>query len=170
MNDKKYPFQDLGYICCSSYGRPRSRGYNFKPFKKLLIENDLLDIETSDNIIIYSHNMNNKEMFGELDNYKSRYYYDNHKIINFTTREESRNYEIIAVFRTTVYNKNCFKYYQFINSENKREFDTFINKCKEFSFYDTEVSAEYGDKLITLSTCEYSSKNSRLVIVAKKLN
>lgn len=48
LNDKKYPFQDLGYICCSSYGRPRSRGYNFKPFKKLLIENDLPDIRWHD--------------------------------------------------------------------------------------------------------------------------
>lgn len=128
------------------------------------------DIDISDNIIVYSHNMNNKGMFGELDNYKSKYYYDNHKNINFITKDEHRNYEIIAVFRTTVYNKNCFKYYQFINSEDEREFDTFISKCKELSFYDTGVSAEYGDKLLTLSTCEYSSKNSRLVIVAKKLN
>ena len=48
LNDKKYPFQDLGYICCSSYGRPRSRGYNFKPFKKLLMENDLPDIRWHD--------------------------------------------------------------------------------------------------------------------------
>lgn len=35
-------------------------------------------------------------------------------------------------------------------------------------FYDTGVSAEYGDKLITLSTCEYSRTNSRMVVVAKK--
>ena len=51
----------------------------------------------------------------------------------------------------------------------KGEFDTFITKCKELSFYDIEQSAEYGDKLITLSTCEYSRKNGRLVVVAKKI-
>ncbi len=43
-----------------------------------------------------------------------------------------------------------------------------IAKCKELSFYDTGVTAEYGDKLITLSTCEYSRNNSRLVVVAKR--
>ena len=43
-----------------------------------------------------------------------------------------------------------------------------MDQCKELSLYDTRVSAEYGDKLITLSTCEYSRTNGRLGIVAKK--
>ena len=47
--------------------------------------------------------------------------------------------------------------------------EPFIAKCKELSFYDTGVTAEYGDKLITLSTCEYSRNNSRLVAVAKRI-
>lgn len=47
-NDKTNPFQDLGYICCSSYGRPRSRYYNFPHFKKLLKENNLPDIRWHD--------------------------------------------------------------------------------------------------------------------------
>lgn len=34
-NDKNNPFQDLDYICCSTYGRPRSRGFIFNPFKEL---------------------------------------------------------------------------------------------------------------------------------------
>ena len=49
------------------------------------------------------------------------------------------------------------------------EFDDFIAKSKELSFYDTGVTAEYGDRLITLSTCEYSRNNSRLVVVAKRI-
>ena len=35
-------------ICCSSYGRPRSRTYNFPHFKKLLKENNLPDIRWHD--------------------------------------------------------------------------------------------------------------------------
>ena len=31
------------------------------------------------------------------------------------------------------------------------------------------MSAEYGDKLITLSTCEYSRTNGRMVVVAKQV-
>ena len=45
-----------------------------------------------------------------------------------------------------------------------------IEKCKELSLYDTDVTAEYGDKLLTLSTCEYSRTNGRLVVVAKLIN
>lgn len=37
-------FRDLDYICCSSYGNPRSKGYHTKYYKKLLEENHLPDI------------------------------------------------------------------------------------------------------------------------------
>lgn len=124
-------------------------------------------IETSDNLIIYGHHIKVKRVFGELENYKSKEYYNNHKNIKFYTMQEKAEYEIIAVFKTIAY--TGFRYYEFYNAKDEREFCTFINKCKELSFYDTEKIAEYGDKLITLSTCEYSSPNGRLVVVARKI-
>ena len=39
---------------------------------------------------------------------------------------------------------------------------------EQLALYETGVTAEYGDRLITLSTCEYSAQNGRLVVVAKK--
>lgn len=36
--------EDMDYICCSKNGRPRSRGYFWKPFKALLLEAGLPDI------------------------------------------------------------------------------------------------------------------------------
>lgn len=41
-------FQDLNYICCSTYGRPRSTQFHFKPFKKLLADNNLPNIRWHD--------------------------------------------------------------------------------------------------------------------------
>lgn len=41
-------FQDLGYICCSTYGRPRSKGFHCKYYKKLLTDNGLPDIRWHD--------------------------------------------------------------------------------------------------------------------------
>ena len=35
--------------------------------------------------------------------------------------------------------------------------------------YETGVTPEYGDELITLSTCEYSTDNGRIVVVARKV-
>lgn len=125
------------------------------------------NIEKSDNLIIYGHHINGNKLFGELENYKSKKYYDTHKIIKFYTMTENAEYEIIAVFKTVAY--TGFQYYKFYNAEDEREFNTFIEKCKELSFYDTKKTAVYGDKLITLSTCEYSNENGRLVIVARKI-
>lgn len=45
---RKREFQDLGYIVCSTYGRPRSRCYHFKIYKDLLKELGLPDIRWHD--------------------------------------------------------------------------------------------------------------------------
>lgn len=125
------------------------------------------NIETSDNLIIYGHHINGNKLFGELENYKSKNYYNEHKNIKLYTMTENAEYEIISVFKTVAY--TGFQYYKFCDAEDEKEFNTFVNKCKELSFYDTEKIAVYGDKLITLSTCEYSNQNGRLVVVARKI-
>ena len=125
------------------------------------------DIQSSDNLIIYGHHINNSKMFGELEHYKKEEYYKNHKYIKFYTMNEKKEYEIIAVFKTVAY--TGFKYYQYSNFNNEREFETFINKCRELSFYHIEKNINYGEKLITLSTCEYSQENGRLVVIAKEI-
>ena len=48
QNKKQYGFQDLGYICCSNLGRPRSRSYASTHFKQLLKDNNLPDIKWHD--------------------------------------------------------------------------------------------------------------------------
>ncbi len=128
------------------------------------------NINTSDNLVIYGHHMNHKKVFGALENYKSKEFYENHKVIEFTTLEEMKKYEIFAVFKTVVYSKNTFKYYNSVNFSNEDEFNTFVNKCKELSFYETNIKPKYHDKFITLSTCEYSNKNGRLVVIAREIN
>lgn len=41
-------FFDGNYICCSTYGKPRSKDFHWKYFKQLLQENDLPDIRWHD--------------------------------------------------------------------------------------------------------------------------
>lgn len=94
-------------------------------------------------------------------------FYTAHKYITFDTLNEQRTYEVIAAFKTVAYSDSGFQYYDFVNANTVEEFDDYVAKCKALSFYDTGVTAEYGDKLITLSTCEYSQKNGRLAVVAK---
>lgn len=154
INDPNYYLHRDFYKNYSSYGTP----YMAKQCNL-----------NSDNIVIYGHHMKNNKMFGELEKYKSKDFYNNHKIITFTTLEKEYSYEIFAVFKTTVYTKNTFRYYENINFENKKMYDDFINICKNKSLYQTGIEIKDKEKLITLSTCEYSNKNSRLVIVARKI-
>lgn len=125
----------------------------------------------SDNLIIYGHHMKNGSMFSALEKFKSKDFWEEHRTVYFNTLYEKQTYEIVAVFKTVVYtdSDNEFRYYRFVDAETPKQFDEFIATVKAKAFYDTGVTAEYGDKLITLSTCEYSNKNGRLVLVAKKV-
>lgn len=128
------------------------------------------NITESDNLVIYGHHIKGGKMFGALEDYKSKSFYEEHKTIQFDTLTEQAEHEIVAVFKTIAYSAEGFRYYDFVNAEKEEAFDDYIAKCKELALYDTGVSAEYGDRLITLSTCEYSAQNGRLVVVAKKVS
>jgi len=122
----------------------------------------------SDNLVIYGHHMKNGKMFGALMEYTGKDFCESHKWIQFDTLTEQAEYEVVAVFKTTVYDGNGFAYYDFTDAESEQEFDEYIKKCKKLALYETGVTAQYGDQLIMLSTCEYSAKNGRLVVVGKK--
>lgn len=129
------------------------------------------DVKTpSDNLIIYGHHMRNGTMFSDLTKYEERSFWESHKTISFNTLIDKQEYEVVAVFKTVAYNQEAFRYYDFVNADTAENFNSYIEKCKEVALFDTGVSAEYGDKLITLSTCEYSRNNGRMVVVAKLLS
>ena len=130
------------------------------------------DVDTpGTNFIIYGHNMKDGSMFGDLDLYRKESFWQEHPRISFDTLYEERIYEIIAVFRSRVYQpeEDVFKYYQFYQAENQEEFSWFYENIKELSLYDTGVTAAFGDTFLTLSTCAYHVEDGRFVVVAKAI-
>lgn len=123
----------------------------------------------SDNITIYGHRMQDGSMFSDLINFKDESFYENNRYIYFDTLTERHTYEIFAVFKTTATVGEGFQYHLFVDAKNESEFNSFVNTCKRKSFYDTGITPQFGDKMITLSTCEYSQENGRLVIVAVRV-
>lgn len=124
------------------------------------------DPDRGDNLIIYGHHMNSGSMFAVLDEYKSSDFYEAHPLVELQTLHGEETYRIMAVFTTPVYTGNDFAYYEFTNTGKKEEYDAFVEECQSRSLYDTGVTAAYGQRLLTLSTCEYSQKNGRMVVVA----
>lgn len=123
----------------------------------------------SDNVTIYGHNMADGSMFGELRNYGNKKYWEEHKQIFFDTLSEYHVYEIFSVFKTSANEGEGFAYHQMEDAANEKEFNDFVATCKQLSFYDTGVTPKYGDKLICLSTCEYTLDNGRLVVAARRI-
>lgn len=137
----------------------------------LFLDKDFDLDKPSTNYLIYGHRNKQGLMFEELIKYGKEDFYKEHPTIKFTTLKEDATYEIIAVFYSRVYYKNekdVFRYYYFVNAENEKEYNNYIENCKKASIYDTGITAVYGEQLITLSTCEYSQENGRFAVVAKK--
>ena len=125
--------------------------------------------EPSDNITLYGHNMADGSMFASLNAYTSKYAWDTNPLIGFDTLYEYHTYKIYAVFKTSANIGEGFSYHKFVDAANEQEFNDFVKKCKELSFYDTGITPVYGDKLIALSTCEYTLNNGRLVVCAVRV-
>lgn len=131
------------------------------------------DIVTGNtNFILYGHHMNNGKMFSSLIKYANKDFYEKHKTIQFDTIYEKGTYEVMYAFRSRVYSSDVitFKYYQFIDANSEEEFNSNMEEMAKESLIDTGVTATYGDKLLTLSTCDYQEKNGRFVVVAKRID
>ena len=122
----------------------------------------------SDNVIIYGHNMKNGTMFADLNKYKDKKFYESHKEVQFDTLTEEGTYKVVYAFVTEVNKKDSFKYYEKINWNSKDEFNEYMLNLEQRKLYDTGEKIKKKDKLLTLSTCEKASDNSRMVVVCKK--
>lgn len=132
--------------------------------------------EDTENIIIYAHNMKNGTMFGSLKKYyKDKSYFEKHRYIEFDTLYEKAKYEIISVSSAVVYYnddapENEYLFYDHTELDTEEEFNEYIENMKKNALFDIETTAQAGDKLITLCTCDHTfNENGRLLIVAKKV-
>lgn len=127
---------------------------------------------TSTNLTLYGHNMIDRSMFTELLDYKNLSYYRKNPLITFDTVYEKGAYKVFAVIVTNADKEDddgfVFNYRQ--NSfSSEMGFLTFIENLKVRSVINTGVDVEYGDSIITLSTCSYEFDNARTVVFARRL-
>ncbi len=124
----------------------------------------------SDNITLYGHHMRDGSMFAGLDKFKRKDFWETHQTFTFDTLYERHTYQIFAVFKTSASVGSGFRYHQMVDAADQAAFDEFITTIKSLAFYDTGITPQYGDKLLCLSTCEYSQPNGRFVVVAMRIS
>lgn len=129
-------------------------------------------LDESDNMLLHGHHMRSGTMFQNLMKYEKEDFYREHKKFRFDTINGNGRYEVVAVFRSKIYDEDdttSFKYYEFFNAADEEAFNEYVAEIKARSIYDTGVDVEYGETLLTLSTCAYHTKEGRMVVVAKKI-
>lgn len=137
----------------------------------IFLDKDYSFLNKSENLLIYGHRNKYGLMFEDLIKYEDENFYKEHPTIRFTSVLDDSEYEIISVFKSRVYYKNetnVFRYYYFVNADTKKEYEEYVDNCKKVSIYDIDTTAEYGEQLLTLSTCDYTQENGRFVVVAVK--
>lgn len=123
------------------------------------------------NWLIYGHNMKNGSMFADLLNYAREDFWQAHPLIRFDTLEEEGTYEVVAAFYARVYTEgeSGFAYYAYTDISRQADFEAYLAQVSGAALYDTGVQAQYGDQLITLSTCTNRSQDERFVVVGRQI-
>ncbi len=137
------------------------------------------------NIILYGHNMVTGPSFAKLTTYYPWYssfsgsldQYLAAPTIKFDTIWEEGTYKVFgAMFvNTQEEHGEVFKYYKQRTIENEEEFYSYVAKILDRSCFYTDVDLEYGDEILTLSTCYYpldtatNHVDCRFVVFARRV-
>lgn len=166
---------DIDYPVMRSFDDEYYLSHNFQKqedrYGSLFMRSCVNITDLGTNVIVYGHNMKDGSMFGNLDDYRDKSYWEAHPKILFDTLYEEQEYEVLGAFQARVLKpeEEGFRYYDFYEADSEDEFGAFYEAVKELSLYDTGVTAAYGDTFLTLSTCSYHTEDGRFVVVAKRI-
>lgn len=122
------------------------------------------------NWLIYGHNMADGSMFGELTRYRDEDFYKEHPTFTFDTIFETGTWQVVAALDTTL-GADALPYYTFFDADTPSEWKKCVDAILDLALYDTGVSPEYGQQLLTLSTCGNTtpSTDTRFALLAVRV-
>lgn len=135
------------------------------------------------NIVIYGHNMQSGEYFGRLPYYfnwgvsnpdhNDISFYKEHPTVEFSTLYKTSTYKIFAAIMLNTESDagEVFYYHNKQNFKSEKDFNNYVAEILDRStFYNPDVNVQYGDQLLTLSTCMFGYGNTdlRFVVFARE--
>lgn len=122
---------------------------------------------TREHLILYGHQMKDGSMFKQLNGYKDKDFYKEHPEITLYLRNQKYSYDVVAIYVTNI--SWSGGYYNYLHGNTREEQIEYLqNKMAAYQLYDTGLTVTQDDELLSLSTCEYSSTNGRLIVLAKR--
>lgn len=164
--------------------------YLYRNFKKedsisgsIFCDNHVLPFTDANNLVLYGHNMGSGEYFAKLTYYYPYSahggdfleYYKQYPTLQFDTLWEEGTYKIFAGIFINTEDKDGYPYpyYQKRLFTNELQFMDFMGNIMDRSTFYTDVDVEYGDQIITLSTCYYypmgKEVDTRFALFARKV-
>ena len=110
-------------------------------------------------------------MFGELTHYREEDFYKEHPTFTFDTIYETGTWQVVAALDTTL-GDDALPYYTFFDADTPSEWKKRVDAILELALYDTGVTPEYGQQLLTLSTCGTTipSTDTRFALLAVRVD
>lgn len=126
---------------------------------------------SSDNSIIYGHNLKNGAMFGSLKklydlNYNSEADYRKHSVIWILTPDETMEYQIFAAREISVDSDQDVYTIEFASEE---DYAGWLEEQIQSSQYKTDMEVSEEEPVLTLSTCTSRSEDGRFVVLATQI-
>ncbi|MCL1788928.1 MAG: class B sortase [Oscillospiraceae bacterium] len=154
-------------------------GWIFADYRNKFDDELALSENISDNTILYGHNITTGSFFSALTGYYrdtmngTLDFYKENPVIEFDTLYEKAEWKVFActLFNTQEEYGEVINYWDFRDFAEEDEFQDYIKTITDRSVLSTDVDIEYGDKLLTLSTCywPYTNIDTRLVVFARKV-
>lgn len=126
---------------------------------------------SSDNSILFGHNLKTGEMFGELKkiydtDYNEKADYREHPVIWVVTPDTSMEYQIFAAREISV--EQDMDVYM-VDFGNEEEYQIWMQQQKEASMYETNTDISSFEPMLTLSTCTSDTEDGRFVVQAVRI-
>lgn len=115
------------------------------------------------NTFIYGHNMKNRSMFGLLNSYKEKEFYNKNPYFWIYTPDANYRYHIFSCY---VVRADGDSYQmKYLSNEDYQKYLTII---EGYGSYDTGVEVSAKDSIVTLSTCT-SNPDNRFIVHAVRI-
>ena len=116
----------------------------------------------SKNTILHGHNFGDGRIFGELEKFKQKEFFENNKTIIFNNLYSDMEWEIFAVY--VIHEIDYFVQSSFSSDE---EFFAFIERIKSISLLWRDYTPSADDYILSLNTCSFEYDKAHTIIHAK---
>lgn len=126
---------------------------------------------SSENSIVYGHNLKNGQMFGMLKKHYDTEYnpeadYKEHQKVWIITPEEEIEYQVFAAREIDV---NADSDVYTISFADEEAYTTYLKEAVEKSLYTLKTKPDSTENILTLSTCTSSSEAGRFIVQATQI-